>query len=216
MTVPRSAAPSAAPLVTSLRSRLLVASAATAAAMLGCLAPSGYAQPEPGLRGASVRPAQEPSRAHLVCQVHTIPGDPLTLVPPLTGVTRPVQVGGTLELDHCSSPDKSLGHLSSGRLEFRGRGVASCAVANDLRGTGALTWYASPGRRGRTVSTSVLHPASRTVGAKLPDALLTGTVASGPLTGRHYQASVTKPGDTHRCLTQGLARIVADGRMSFS
>ncbi|MDJ1137036.1 hypothetical protein [Streptomyces iconiensis] len=211
----------------------------TAAVVLTGVTSTGHAQPSSGTaRPAAVSPhkaahtdaaladaagtdaartgAVRAGGVHLKCSARTVPGRPLTFRPRLTSTPRTVHAAGTVLLTKCTSPDGSQRHIKSGRLTFRGSAKASCTRASHVRGKGTITWYASPGARGKRLGTSTLTPRSRATTYTPGSTLLNGTVSSGRLAHQRATGAVHPTSNVRQCGTRGLRTLEGRGYVTFS
>ncbi|MEV4391307.1 hypothetical protein [Nonomuraea sp. NPDC049607] len=154
-----------------------------------------------------------PDQHALTCAVSSPDGRPLTFSPRVGLTARPVSVRGNLQLTGCLSGDGTAPYLRSGWVTLKSVGQASCASARHVHGAVRITWF---GLDGRPVGTSQVRARADRLATQSPaDSFLTGTVASGPLSGEHVRGSITPAMGILACATGGLSTLPAAGRLTF-
>ncbi|WP_406503316.1 hypothetical protein [Streptomyces sp. NBC_00212] len=154
--------------------------------------------------------AANSSRLALSCKAATRTGHPIGFSPALTLQQHPTRITATLHLTGCSGANQQL---RSATFTIQGTAQAGCSGTSGVHGSGSITWYDADGHR---TGTSTIHPTRRsTTGYNPGNALLEGTVTSGPLNGSRITGSATPTSDVSGCAVTGLRTLSAAGTLKF-
>ncbi|WP_328863185.1 hypothetical protein [Streptomyces sp. NBC_00306] len=153
--------------------------------------------------------AANSSRLALSCKAATRTGHPISFSPALTLQQRKTRITATVHLTKCSGANQQL---RSGTFKVQGTAQASCSGALGVSGSGSITWYDAKGHR---AGTSTVRPTGSATGYNPGNALLGGTVTSGPLNRGRITGSATPTSDVSRCAVTGLRTLSAAGTLKF-
>ncbi|MCS0637050.1 hypothetical protein NX801_15540 [Streptomyces sp. LP05-1] len=164
--------------------------------------------------GGAAAPRAQAGGRSLACRAATPAGHPITLSPALGLTPRTVKLAGELSFTGCSSPDGTHRRVRSGMATLRGSGRASCSETSGISGEMSVRWYDGNGRR---IGTSTVRPSGSKLTSRNPgDALLTGEVVRGTLSGARVSGSATPTSDVTRCAKSGLRSLTGRGSVRFT